>query len=860
MVPLLERQQPLAALAAHWQAARAGAGGVALLEGEAGIGKTSVVRELARTAGGRIVVGGCDAMSTPRPLGPVVEIASQLSAELADMLSGGRTEGLYGALLAELARPTLVVVEDAHWADAATLDLLRYLGRRIARLPSLLLVTFRDDEVGPRHPLRVVIGDLATTGTLRRVTLERLSVAAVGQLARDSALDPQDLHRRSGGNPFFVTEAIAANTVAIPPTVRDAVLARFARLDDDARATTELVATLHANAHLDTLVALLGDRCSLEPALDAGILVRGSAAISFRHELGREAVLSAIPPDRQRALHRAAVAALAVAPAGHQLAALAHHAEAAGDADAARRWSVAAARHAVQLRSHREAAAQYARAARSFPDTDRADRAEVLEAWAYEEYLTGHPAESAALRVQVAEMWHRLGDELRHGDNLRWVSRVSWFAGRRADADRYAARAIETLAAQPPGRELAAAWSNQAQLAMLANDPRTAIRIGKRAHALAREVGDREIELHALSNIGTARLLRGELAGAAEVERSIAAAKELHLEEHVGRGYTNLSTSLLALRETPRALAAFRDGIAYCDDHDLDAWRIYMLGWRAMAEVHAGDLDAAVDTALYTLARAAAPPSRVHPLVVLGRVRARRGDPDVWAPLDEALAIAIPANEFQRLGAVRIVRAEAAWLAGDHARARDEAEAGLAVALPVESAWAAGELVMYAQLAGARPRTIPSWLAKPYAQYARRRFAAAAASWAKLGGPYEHALAIAGPGTEPALRAAFAELERARMPGAAAAMTRQLRELGVRSIPRGQRATTRANAAGLTAREAEVLDQLALGLRNADIAKRLFISEKTVGHHVSAILAKLALPDRAAAARWRQSREPRTPI
>jgi len=203
-----------------------------------------------------------------------------------------------------------------------------------------------------------------------------------------------------------------------------------------------------------------------------------------------------------------------------------------------------------------------------------------------------------------------------------------------------------------------------------------------------------------------------------------------------------------------------------------------------------------------------------------------------------------------RIGVARIGRAEAAWLAGDDARAVEEAEAGLALAAPVRDGWSGGELLMYAILAGGHP-DIPSWIPEPFAPFVRGDLAASAKTWEALGCPYDRV--IAGPDDEDTLRAGFAELERLRMPAAAAAVGRKLRALGV-SVPRGPRASTRANEAGLTVREVEVLDLLAGGLRNSEIGKRLFISAKTVDHHVSAILAKLGLPDRAAAAKWRQSR------
>jgi len=164
---LLERGAFLESLEGRLAAARNGEGCMVLLGGEAGIGKTALARAFCDRHGAdaRILWGACDALRTPRPLGPLLDITREVGGELARLVSAEPTRHrLFAAfldLLGPAGRPVVAVVEDAHWADEATLDLLVFLGRRVAGSQAVVLVTYRDDEVGPEHPLRTVIGDLA---------------------------------------------------------------------------------------------------------------------------------------------------------------------------------------------------------------------------------------------------------------------------------------------------------------------------------------------------------------------------------------------------------------------------------------------------------------------------------------------------------------------------------------------------------------------------------------------------------------------------------------------------------------------------------------------------------------------------
>ena len=294
---LVERDDLLRWLTESLEAASRGPGRVVFLEGESGVGKTSTVRALADRRGGevRLLWGACDALTTPRPLGPLHDMAARGAEHAARAIAARDPQHeLFAATLQDLALPTLAVIEDAHWADEATLDFLRFVGRRIDHTRALLAVTLRNDEVGPDHPLRAVMGDLATAPTARR-RIEPLSLDGVRLLAASQPIDAERLHRATGGNPFYVTEVLAAASWTVPPTVRDAVMARVARLPDAARAVLEAVALEPGRTEVEVLYGLGIEAETIAAATGPGVLVEEADGLRFRHELARLAVAGSVP-------------------------------------------------------------------------------------------------------------------------------------------------------------------------------------------------------------------------------------------------------------------------------------------------------------------------------------------------------------------------------------------------------------------------------------------------------------------------------------------------------------------------------------------------------------------------------------
>ena len=709
---LLERDEALAAVGAALDDASGGSGRVVLVAGEAGIGKSSLLAAVPRGARRRplFLTGACDPLLTPRALGPFHDIARQAGGRLADTLRGdGGREDLVAALLDEIAErpPRVLVIEDLHWADEGTLDLLALLGRRIGATTATLVVTLRPDEAGDR--LRGTLGELPSA-VVRRIDLRPLGAASVAELARRAgrpAGRPPPHHRRQPllrhrgprRRPRGRSPARSATRCSRGPAACRPRRGRCSRSSAwcPGRAETWLV-----EAVLEGSPAGPVDEC-----VAAGMLELDGDSLRFRHEIARVSVEGELSPMRRRELDGRVLAVLADRP-GVDPARVVHHARRAGDAAAVLAAAPGAARAAAVAGAHAQSADHLRAALEAVGDAPSEQRAELLEGLSEQAYLSGGPDEALSTRREALAIRTSLGQIAAAGEDERWLSRLLWWAGQREASEAAANRAVALLEPLGPSTGLAMAYSTLSQLKMLAWRTPETVKWGSRAIEMARELGDRATLAHALNNVGTALAADDADEGIDMLEEAIAIATEDGEHDHAARGLVNLGWGRLLRREYDLAFRTIERGLAFARANDLRFYDQYLLGMRAWGRLDTGDWAGAEEDGRAVMAIDALHATiSAHPgMVALGRLLVRRGDEGGEELLEETWRRARVADEAQRLVPSACALAEAAWLAGDVAAVRRHAAAAMEAAgwtsLPTHER-TASEARFWAWRAGGEP-------------------------------------------------------------------------------------------------------------------------------------------------------------
>jgi DNA-binding CsgD family transcriptional regulator len=832
---LLEREKELGLLVDLLEDVATSGGKVVLIRGEAGIGKSSLVRGFLASVGdsAHVHVGFCDDLQTPQPFGPLWDMSRE-EPRLSEALRASDRQQVMQTLfdvLSRSLRPNLVVIEDTQWSDEATLDAIKYVGRRIARTNGLLVLTYRDEEVDLDNPLRIVLGALPSE-SVARVELKGLSRSAVAEIVSETGLDPDVVLETTRGNPFFVTEMALTAGDEVPSSVRDSVMARVGRLSILAREMLRYMSVVPERTTRDELAALVGGaEDQLVECERFGLLDVGVETVAFRHELIRRAIEASLTISESIAIHQAL---LDVLPDDTDPARLVHHARGANDVDRLIELAPIAARKAAGVASHREASAHFRTVQSYLSRLPEHERARLLTDWAeIEYYLANLEAVDILDRAIDLHRAHSSAKEL--AGALALAVAVNETHARTAAAEAYAIEAIHVLEPGGESQELAEAFSRYADLLIHQGEGRRADGMVERAIEMGEATGSEVAIIRAQVVKGLLEYVRGDPEGRNLIEAARRRAEEGgHRYDEVtalrSLAYTGQEQDDVDLQQdvAQRARAvAIRHELSFLE---IEANAVY-----ADALMRKGRWDQAEELVTENLGSHAN--ADVHLLRIEGLLRLRRGRPGGPESLQAAWRIAEQSNEIDYLLHVAVALAEEGWLAGEIAidladRFRELVRRGLKQEFP----WPSGALASWLWMLGELGE-VPDGLPEPHARAIQGEWEEAAGHWQKRGMPYEEAVVLSAGDRD----ARFRSLEILDSLGAdavSAKVRKDLRDQGV-IVPRGKGRATREHVAGLTGRQAEVLGLLGEGLSNPEIADRLFLSPRTVENHVSAILAKL---------------------
>jgi DNA-binding CsgD family transcriptional regulator len=851
---LIERSGYLEALHTQLHQTARGEGFIFFLIGEAGIGKTSLVNAFVHEAeeNCQVYTGTCDSLFTPRPLAPLYDIAWQIGQGLPELLqSTSDKTTLFAAFLQKLTStgsPVILIFEDIHWADEVTLDFIKFFARRITRSKCLFILTFRDNEISENEALRNVLADLSPDA-MQKITLPPLSRQAVKNMAAAKGYSGEDVYNISGGVPFYVNEILASYSPGIPRNIKDAVLAVYQRCVGLKKELWEFlsVAPYGIGIHLlEKISPHYG--LSLDQCLNHGILLTDNDNIRFKHELYRRTVEEHVSPLKRIELNRKMLDLLLQHHEGSCPELIVHHAKNANAYEMVMKYAPMAAKEAAQVGAHIEASKLYLTAIEYAPRGNAEELVDLYEQYAYECYLTNQVKEAIIYQQKALRVWKEKNETEKTGNSLRILSRLWWFEANRRESEKLGHEALTVLENEPASAIKAMAYSNMSQLKMLSDEHEDSIYWGEIAINMARELGNNEILVHALCNVGTVKMRQSDTRQEGEntLRQSLDIALKNEYSEHVGHIYINLGSNAVLMKDYVAASRCFDAGIAYCEERDLDSWSKYIHAWKARMLMETGKWNEAEELCLRLVQKASySAVIKMGAFIVLGKIKLCAGQPDALEYLEKAKALAFPAGEIQRIAPAMVALLEYEWHTGQAVIAEKELATAIQVIKETDNRWHYSEFAFWLE----KTRGIiihENDLYTPYQLETDGDYRQAAAYWEKLGCPYEEAHALFN-GNDEDKRTALSILTALGATATHEKLKQEMRTAGIRNIPRGIRDTTRANPAQLTTRQVDVLKLLHAGLQNKEIAGRLFISAKTVDHHISAILFKLEVNSRTKA-------------
>ena len=852
---LIERSEFLNSLQAQLKRTANGEGHSVFVCGESGIGKTSLLHAFCKKNEDNCVIyrGTCDALFTPRPLAPLYDIAGQISSDFwVDSKNIEDRAGLFAKFFEKLShqkQQVILVFEDIHWADEATLDFIKFFTRRISLTKCLFLLTYRDNEIHARHPLRNVMGELVP-GTFTRLLLTPLSKPAVEKLAAEKGYKGEDVYSISGGNPFFVNEILASYNTGVPDNIKDTVLSAYNRLGEKVKKIWDIMSVMPTGLEINYLEKIEPDyEDAIENCLAMRILVLKGVLLSFKHELFRRTIEESLSPLKRIALNKKILEVLLPGfEENGQIERIIHHAKNANDYEMVVHYAPIGAQKAITVGAHTEASKLYLTAIEYYQGNDKKVLLPFYESYSYECYLTNQVKEAIIYQVKLLNIRNSENDIEKAGNSLRFLSRLWWYEGNFKNAEKFAKEAIEMLDKQPFLKAKAMAYSNMSQLKMLSDEYGDCFYWGEKAVALARELNDDEILSHALNNMGVIQIhFQPEKEKALQLlTQSLDLALRNGFHEHAARAYTNLCSNAVTIKDYPLAKKKLEEGILYCEERDLYSWTKYMLSWKARLLLELGNYKEAYNVASRLIENEyQAPVIKIGALTVLGIILLRNGNPAALPLLLEAKSLAFTMQEHQRIVPVMTALLEYEWVTGDSLIEEENLQQTILLVEQKNNIFLNSGFAFW--LMKTRKQHLP--LQKVYAGYdvsdAKAR-SKAILLWNQLGAPFEEALLLF-EGNDDDKRKSIALVQQLEAAAVLEKMKQEMRVSGIKKIPRGLRETTRSNPARLTNRELDILQLLNQSMQNKEIAAALFMSAKTVDHHISSMLFKLDVNSRAKA-------------
>jgi DNA-binding winged helix-turn-helix (wHTH) protein/tetratricopeptide (TPR) repeat protein len=748
---LVEREAAMDVLASAYEDVCGGAARIVVLRGEAGIGKSALLQTFVDRlpADVRVAVTATVALRSPQPLGPMIDVLTQLGVGATGSPPGSPNAAvtLLTAALRRGSAPVVLMFDDVHWADDASLDALALLARMGSDLSMLLLIAARDGEIAPDHPLWPVLAVLRSQGAVV-VDLQPLGLEGIDQLI-GSEVDPTALLARTGGNPFLIKELVDSPGDDVPAGVSDVVLARLARLTPAARRGVELLAMSPVPVELSVCAVALGaEVAALGEAERVGLLRSTGDAVRFEHELLRDAVHASVPPIARIPLHRRLLEALAPTAEPAQVL---HHAEAGFVTDVIVSMGPGAARHAAQVEAHREACITYERVLRYAHVLDPRELASLTSEYAYQLYLVWDLQRATSVAELAVRRWHDLGDAGEEGSALTTLARTMAWSDR-TRALEAAERAVALLEPLGASRPLARAWCELASVHAMEQRFDAAVHAATRGEELAIEVADRGLQALALNYLGCAASATGDDRWEQLLRRSIDLASGAQPREYAIRACSNMAVAYWDMGRWNDAAEVVSEGERMIADVDYQASAVTLkvqAAHVAMASARYRDALATID---WILAGNRAASHELELEVLRRRAMLRLGDPDAGGELrglwrehrtgedTDSLARRAASGRRDPLSYTHLLLltglAELAFVEGDTALATEVATTVSSCVL--KSPWRSelAELTMYLSLLPGF-RIEEDDLLEPFASAIRGEFEIAATGFDEAGRPYE---------------------------------------------------------------------------------------------------------------------------